>query len=291
MKIFYHTDHDGECSGYWVLKHAKKMQAEGILHPQERIDCVPINYNMPFPIDTVFEQENVYIVDFSIEPDDMRALLEKTSNVVWIDHHKTAIEKYDDFEHEINGIRKDGVAGCVLTYQYFHPDKSVPSFTAYIGDRDIWKYEFGDDTRFFCLGLQAYTSDPEAEIWSRLDWDANNAPNDEALLQRIVTEGATVTAYRDNWAKNFRTKFGFEVEFEGYNCFAMNLGQCGSEYFGEAVDEYDIVIPFIYDGKHKNWLYSMYTTKENIDVSEIAKKHGGGGHKGAAGFDKPELIF
>ena len=32
----------------------------------------------------------------------------------------------------------------------------------------------------------------------------------------------------------------------------------------------------------------MYTDKADIDVSQIAVKHGGGGHKGAAGFQPSE---
>ena len=30
---------------------------------------------------------------------------------------------------------------------------------------------------------------------------------------------------------------------------------------------------------------------KTVDVSEIAKKYGGGGHKGAAGFNMDKLIF
>jgi len=50
----------------------------------------------------------------------MRELLITTKNVTWIDHHKTAIEKYNDFEYDIRGVRYDGIAGCMLTYCYLH---------------------------------------------------------------------------------------------------------------------------------------------------------------------------
>jgi nanoRNase/pAp phosphatase (c-di-AMP/oligoRNAs hydrolase) len=45
-------------------------------------------------------------------------------------------------------------------------------------------------------------------------------------------------------------------------------------------------MPF-YFAKNK-WVVSLYTTKD-IDVSEIAKKYGGGGHKQAAGFTCDKL--
>jgi nanoRNase/pAp phosphatase (c-di-AMP/oligoRNAs hydrolase) len=37
--------------------------------------------------------------------------------------------------------------------------------------------------------------------------------------------------------------------------------------------------------------YTVSLYSETIDVSVIAKKHGGGGHKGAAGFVCPKLPF
>jgi nanoRNase/pAp phosphatase (c-di-AMP/oligoRNAs hydrolase) len=48
------------------------------------------------------------------------------------------------------------------------------------------------------------------------------------------------------------------------------------------------MMPFCFDGKQ--WTYSMYTLKD-INVSEIAKKYGGGGHKKAAGFQSDKLLI
>ena len=39
------------------------------------------------------------------------------------------------------------------------------------------------------------------------------------------------------------------------------------------------------------WRVSLYTIFDHIDVSEIAKKYGGGGHKNAAGFVCDNLPF
>ena len=50
----------------------------------------------------------------------MRKLLQITEDVTWIDHHKTAIEKYDGFDYDIRGLRYDGIAACMLTYCYLN---------------------------------------------------------------------------------------------------------------------------------------------------------------------------
>ncbi|MDO5845105.1 MAG: DHHA1 domain-containing protein, partial [Methanocorpusculum sp.] len=52
-------------------------------------------------------------------------------------------------------------------------------------------------------------------------------------------------------------------------------------------DKYEIFIPFVFDGEQ--YTVSLYST--TVDVSEIAKSFGGGGHKGASGFQCAELPF
>ena len=94
--------------------------------------------------------------------------------------------------------------------------------------------------------------------------------------------------YRDGWAKEYLKRFGFEVDFEGLNCFAVNLGNCNSEYFKSLPEgKYDAFMPFAYNGE--KWTVSMYS--KTHDVSDICKKYGGGGHAQAAGFTCEELPF
>lgn len=94
--------------------------------------------------------------------------------------------------------------------------------------------------------------------------------------------------YRDGFAKSYTSRFGFETEISGHKAFAMNLGNCSSEFFKSLPEEaYDIFIAFCFDGKV--WTASLYS--KTVDVSEIAKKYGGGGHMGAAGFVTKELPF
>ena len=45
------------------------------------------------------------------------------------------------------------------------------------------------------------------------------------------------------------------------------------------------------DADGENWTVSMYTGHQDVDVSEVCKKYGGGGHRGAAGFTCEEIPF
>ncbi|PAB61287.1 phosphohydrolase [Anaeromicrobium sediminis] len=293
MKCFYHNDEDGKCSGFWVAFNAR-------INDTDLYDDIPqfieIDYRIPFPMKTIRPNEQIYIVDFSISPDEMRELLKITKNVTWIDHHKTAIEKYEDFEYQIRGVRYDGVAGCMLAYCYINHmtakgegeikpfelsmTNDAPRFTKLIADWDVWKFDYGDDTRFFQAAFNSLDFNPRSEEWL-------NFIHEDGYENKLIEEGKIIIRYRDCWGKNYMN-LGFETEFEGHNCFAVNLGYCNSEYFKSLSEEkYDMLITFVFDGK----IFKVIMYSETVDVSEIAKKYDGGGHKGASGFQVKELPF
>ena len=313
MKCFYHNDPDGKASAFCV--HAWVG-----LTDQYDTEYFPIDYNQNFPIDDIHEGEQIWIVDFSIQPDEMRALLKKTDDVTWIDHHKTAIAKYEDFEHEIRGVRLDGEAGCTLTYKYIHwwtgrgagpielqHDRSgihpVPRCLVLIGDRDVWAWEHGDETKYFHAGHLMYDSSPESEFWWKCmdhecpeSTDPKNTGNADARIrgnkfwEQVMDKGRTVVQYRDRFHKELNDAIGFDLEFEGYKTRALNICRVGSEAFGgdPAFEDYEILMPFSFNGE--KFTVSMYSAG-SPDVSEIAVRHGGGGHQRAAGFVCDSLPF
>ena len=299
MKCFYHVDEDGRLAGFWVNELARHYDG------YEK-EFIPINYGMEFPFESIRPNEQIFIVDYSIFPEEMDKLLEITKDVTWIDHHQSAIKRYENYSHNIKGIRYDGIAGCMLTYCYFKHmvvkqfdsgsmivtsfnesmTQDAPMFTKYVADFDVWKFEYGDTTRKFEMGLQLYDTEPDCDagdnVWKamlRYGWE---------LVDEIISKGEDLITYRDNWAKEYCESKGFETEFCGYKCFAMNLGLCGSPEF-KSVDDgtYDMFIGFCFDGE--KWSYALRS--ETVNVAEIAMMYGGGGHPGAAGFSSDELLL
>ena len=288
MKCFYHNDPDGKCAAYWV----------GRAHPLPPHDFIPIGYHDAFPLETIAPNEQVYIVDFSIPPEEMTQLLQTTPNVTWIDHHKTAMEKYSNYPRPIRGVRLDGIAACMLTYCYLNHmtdrgkgdivpfdilmTKKAPMFTKLIADWDVWKFEYGDDTRYFQTAFKSLDFTPGSKEWDFMTFYPGKQ------VKSLIKEGRTMMRYRDQWAKSYCDARGFATTFEGHRCYALNLGLCNSDYFKSvSQEECDMLISFSYDGIH--WHYSLYS--QTVDVSEIAKKYGGGGHRGAAGFTWNELLL
>ena len=293
MKTLFHTDADGWCSAYWVRKRFNNTNPE---------DFIMIDYGMDIDwFSKIQKDEKVIIVDFSLEPDMMKKLLNKTKDIIWIDHHISAIEKYKDFSEDIVGLRYNGIAASVLTYCYFFEMKDgkilfdpetmpqkAPWFTKYIGDHDVWKYEFGEETVHFKLGLDSFgVMLPTDSIWEKL-YDIDK-------IKEIINNGIVIKKYRDAMGNKASKLYGFEWEFDGYKAFCLNNCFGGSEWFGDLIKKYDLVCAFLYIGENDSWEYSLYTDKDYVDVSKIAQNYpdklSGGGHKKAAGICSKNFIF
>ena len=289
MKCFHHNDLDGRCAAYWVYHYNPDMKKE---------DFIEIDYDMNIDwFSKIDKGEKVIIVDFSFSPEDMKRIIKKTeNNVVWIDHHKSAIEKFKDFEHKIAGIRYDGIAGCMLTYCFFaemryglkefNPDMAIkaPWFTKYLHDYDVWKFDYSDETTYFQLAMRSEDdTSPTASIWKELF-------NIEKVRE-CIEKGSIIVKYRDSVAKKALDWAGFEADIEGHKALVLNTPIGGSEQFGDRIKDYELVCSYCYIGDGK-YSYSLYSNgPKKIDTSEISKKFGGGGHAGASGFTINKNLF
>lgn len=282
MKCFYHTDMDGKCAGAIVYKFYKRDRDFDSTNIESPCEFHSINYNNDFPFEIINPNETVIIVDFSLQKEgEFEKLKEITDKIIWIDHHKTAIEKHKDFD--CKGIRKDGISGCELTWEYFYPNLDTPQVVKLLGDYDIWAFKYGDDTNYLQTGIRLYDTNPESNMW--IQWLSGNTS-----LNPVLGDGEISLRYRNNYYRGLVEAWSFNVYFEGYRCIACNAGSVSSQLFDSVPeDSYDIMMPFVFDGKQ--WTVSLYTKRNNIDCSEIAKKHGGGGHKQASGFQCKELPF
>ncbi|MFA5298701.1 MAG: hypothetical protein WC389_10900 [Lutibacter sp.] len=313
MKCFYHNDLDGNAAAYcvhvWVGIH------DSINGQNEIPEFIEINYGTLFPFDKIRKNEQIWIVDYSIEPSEMLRLLEITKDITWIDHHKTAIEKYKDFPVRIRGIRQDGEAACVLAWKYIHwwtdrgegeenfnkTNEKIPvaECIKLTGDRDIWAWKYGELTKYFFAGSQLHDTSPSSEFW----WNCHKheiellpLPNTgnaaarkegEEFWNRLIESGKIVEQYKKCSDKDINNSIGYETYFEGCKCWAINRARISSDRLGSRIERYDILLPYYHDGEQ--WIVSLYSAK--VDVSVIAKKYGGGGHKGASGFQCRNLPF
>ncbi len=228
-------------------------------------------------IDTINSDDLVIIVDYSFDNETFKQLLNKTENVIWIDHHISAIEINQDLQH-LPGIRIINYAACELTWMYFYPDLDMPMVVKYAGRYDIWNFtEF--DRQFLNRlqsGIRLMNIKPNSPILQRL------LDNDIDLLNRIMNDGKKLEKFKTSLYASIVNKFAFKVKFNGYSAICCNIPIFNAQIFDtiQDINDYDFKIIYAFNGKkYKVTLYSS-----NIDCSIIARQFGGGGHKGAAGF-------
>lgn len=264
MKCFYHrSDFDGHCSGA-IVKY---------FNPE--CEMIGINYDEPLDADSIGEGETIYVVDFSFSSLDM-SFLHHRADLIWIDHHKSAIEKVE-YEKYIKGIRRIGKAACELTWEWFRVGDKLPLAVYLLGRYDVWDHE---DERVlpFQYGLRIKSNTlPDSIRWRNLLKDDNRVPH-------IIEQGELILKYEMKQNAIYAKSMSYERIFHKYRALVINKPFSNSKIFDSVYDpeKHDIMVIFgLKEGKFK---YSLFCNKPEIDVSKIAVHYGGGGHAGAAGF-------
>jgi oligoribonuclease NrnB/cAMP/cGMP phosphodiesterase (DHH superfamily) len=262
---FYHEDADGRCGAAIVRRAFGK-----------RVILQPVDYGDPIPWEVVEEVAQVIITDFSFPKESMERMI-ATTPLIWIDHHKTALEDLADLK-DIPGKRALDQAACVLTWEFFFPEITLPKAVAYIGDRDIWRHEF-PETKAFSEGLYFEDSRPSNDrLWEPL------LDDDQTFVASLIERGEVLYQARIISIEKMITRQGFEIEFEGYRTLALNSRASGD--LGESIRKKGYEIGYCYTESIQNGELMTFVSlfSDQVDVSEIARKFGGGGHPGAAGF-------
>lgn len=98
-----------------------------------------------------------------------------------------------------------------------------------------------------------------------------------------ISSGEIILSYQKK-QNEIQSKNSFEAKILGLRAICLNTVNFNSMAFDNVYNEenHDLMITFQFNGK--NWKFSLYSTKDEIDCSEIAKKFNGGGHKKASGF-------
>lgn len=254
------------------------------------------------PHDTTY-----YVLDLSPDCVKPTGIGHYLSRMIWIDHHKSAIDK---FPTSIPGYRIDGVAACRLAWQWFSPtsrnpqtfalpdkqaftDRTVsePLAVRLAGEYDVWDHRDNDADVAFQFGLDAQK---ELQWGFLLGFDGAERYGPSNYCSSLVNDGrAAMQCYAKRDADIMRSR-SFQARFEGLNFLALNTARCNSNTFA-ALDVpetgHDALLAFFWTGE--TWSVSMYHAahRKDLDLSAIAVKYGGGGHRGACGFRSKTLPF
>lgn len=228
-----------------------------------------------------YSGQDVIFVDFSLPREEMIEIAEACATLRVLDHHKTAEEALTDFprfDGRVMVLFDMERSGAGLAWDQYHVFGERPWFIDYVEDRDLWRFKLPDSKAINAyLGTRQFAFE---------EWDALMKPGalDVALEAGQVVERKT-HAYVTEVCKNARPFF---------HAIAVNAPQVDiSEVLAELLEihpeaKYSIGWWQRADGRFQYGLRSR--PGSDVDVSELAKTLGGGGHKHAAGFHHSEPL-
>lgn len=295
---FYHSaDLDGHCSGAIVKQHAPDCEMVGF------------NYGDEFPWEKIERGMICYMVDLSLPMEDMERLRDMTQ-FVWIDHHQTAIDDYEDYfkpnarsvldgRGSIMGLRQVGKAACELCWEYFyqqgcyeHHPLPVPTPVYLAGRYDVWDHSAHRHVLTFHYGVKNYCTNPaNTPFWEELLFNDSEFGPD--LYNEIIGAGEVIERYQSLEDETYVKARAFQFEWAGLRWLAVNKMFCGSKVFDSIIDwnKWDAVMCFgmkmpATKDKDQQIVFSIYTERDDLPFSlgALAQKYGGGGHAKAAGF-------
>lgn len=216
---------------------------------------------------------DVAIVDFSYKRPVMVELARKAKSILVLDHHKTAQADLDGLSHECRNVTVQfdmQRSGAVMAWDYFHPLRPAPTFFLYLQDRDLWRKQM-PDVDAFTMALRSYKQD--FNLWDKI----YDSP------QSIIAEGRSIHRYFRTLVEAAKSH-AYLKDIGGHRVPVVNCSMfMSSEVAGELAQDH----PFagVYTEGDGFTLWSLRSrAPDGVDVSEIANRFGGGGHRHAAGF-------
>ena len=267
-------------------------------------DANLIGWNFGDPLVPFPAEGQVYVVD--LPPDCIEGVSPETTGFVnerltWIDHHKSSIDRYGDV---FQGYRIDGVAACRLCWQWFkrkEDRKPLPGLDDYrlrrvdeplalrlAGEYDVWdkRDERADPFQF---GLRARHDDflKEADYYLDERYSGLHASLGTTETLSAVNIGRWIMRWQHDFAKGAASRMGFIRKWEGRTFFVLVSAHAyNSTWFPNDTipPECDALMCWRYNGEKVTFSLYHAPGHEEHDLSPIAVKYGGGGHRGACGF-------
>lgn len=247
--------------------------------------------------------KHVIIVDFSYKREVMREIGNRAQSVVVLDHHKTAQAELHEWgssipandlgdrleatEFDIDHVLMQNClpiiawfdmnkSGARMAWEFCHPGTDVPRLILHVEDRDLWRFAL-PYTKHVSAALRSYKHSFDR-------WDAWCHPNDD-VSPLIMDGGAILRAHEKNVEQHCTNVY--EDEIGGVRVPVVNVPYHYASDCADALLKAKPDAPFAAawfrrgDGVIQ---YSLRSRDDRMDVSEIAKQYGGGGHRNAAGF-------
>lgn len=238
------------------------------------------------PLAKITAETEVWVVDFSYDLATMLALADKAKRLVWVDHHASVepVARQCAKLWRVNNPKGHEVvfdttqSGAVLAVKVCYPGKPLPQIIEYIEDYDLWRKAL-PHTDLIISALDLY-------------------PQTVGTINRLVMCPETIEMSLIPEGRVLHRQMEAQVESLAALATPIQLG--GTEGLG--INLPPVTMPLLNKmGEHLShrsgsfallWhqdasgMYqcSLRSQNKQVDVGQLAKQLGGGGHPSSAGF-------
>jgi oligoribonuclease NrnB/cAMP/cGMP phosphodiesterase (DHH superfamily) len=284
----YHAD----CLDGWVAALGVKLHA---LNNSIDFKMEPYCYGDPINYEQIDKNTIVYIVDFSFDSDAIFKLSESCKKVYVFDHHHGWKDEFlylQDFidnnnDTSIEVIFDESRSGALITWEQL--GLHVPDWVRAVSDRDLWQFKLRMSSEI-CHALLSHGLE-----WN-LFWEIM-LNNDAEVLDSLAVEGVAIVRARNQMSQYLVDNSRTEIRLFGNT--TVDIIECPRVLISETLEmaneisahritqlggvdtSYAIGYHIAYPNR---WKYSLRAGHSNVDLSIIAKRFGGGGHRRAASF-------
>ena len=269
--IFHDPCPDGTGSAYVIWKYLSTK------FPDRIVTYHRSSYGKPPDV----TGKNVLLCDITFRKYHILNMISTANKLLIIDHHKSAEKDLADIpdKHKIFDMNH---SGAVLTWMFFYPDEDMPLLLRYIEDRDIWTKKFPDIDNFYAWFKMVPLEYQEYDKYI----------DNKILLERNESVGVACRKldeyYIDIACKQISVKFHKiknKYYFVGYS--NVSISTLKSDIGNAIMKRFpyvDFAVAYSIHDQYDSTSFSLRSTDQHIDVSEIARFFGGGGHRNASGM-------
>ena len=284
IKLFTHTDLDGV-----------SCEILGKIAFEEDIDVVRCNYGdidakVEEFINNTEEYDKLFITDISVNKEIADKLLSISDKVILLDHHKTALW-LNEYPYALVQVEDESIGkmcGAYLFYEYlkknhkeFDDTPALKLFIDYVRMYDTWEWkEKYDNIIPKRLNDLMYIDGPNEFIDKMVYRLGNNLfILDDTDLMKLQIEQTYINSYI---AQKNETLMVNDSLFPEYTIGITFADKYISE-LGNKLCELHPELDFVVLINMSTLTVSYRTVKNDLDLSDIAKGFGGGGHPKASG--------
>jgi oligoribonuclease NrnB/cAMP/cGMP phosphodiesterase (DHH superfamily) len=221
----------------------------------------------------------VVMVDFAYDYETLQFISEAAESVIILDHHESresAVLNALSLPN-VTGTYSKTMSGAMLAWREFHPEhEEIPELVRYVQDYDLWRFEFAATRK---VSAYIFSHEYSFDVWAKLAWVLEN--NFEAA----VLQGEAIDRSNLKNIKELVKAQAYEMILGGAKVWVVNLPYTmANDACRILLEEHQGLFAACYTDFPGERRFNLRSNDKGMNVADVAKRFGGGGHEHSAGF-------